>query len=214
MLRQGISRKYQGFTLVEVIAVISVLSVIAVLGCGFFISAVKANRLIHVQADLLSEALWLEQRVNRQLRQASPHGFRLSHQRRCLQFLPMLPGEEGMALPRSAVASRTPHAFCLIDHELRYYFTIAAVNTEMVNREMVNGETANRDFVNKPLNLSADYDVIARGVLPLDPAAGLFSRVAGCGHCIRLSVQWRQQEFTLNREWVVASAYYRGTNKE
>lgn len=77
-----------GFTLIELVAVIVILSVVAIGAFSFIGLGASIYSDAKERDQLLSEARFVLERLNREIRSAVPNSVRVSADGRCLEFLP------------------------------------------------------------------------------------------------------------------------------
>ncbi len=91
MMTFFVINKYQkGFTLFEMVIVMTILSIILVVGSNLIITLIKGQRLVKSESQLLVDAQLSGDRIKKQLRNALPFSARVTNNRRCLSFLPII----------------------------------------------------------------------------------------------------------------------------
>ncbi len=81
----------KGFTLIELILVIMILGIISTGLIGFITTGVNIYKNIHYRDVLISDARFVVERLNREVRQALPNSVRLLNQSgvQCMEFAPV-----------------------------------------------------------------------------------------------------------------------------
>ncbi|MBX2807477.1 MAG: type II secretion system GspH family protein [Cellvibrionaceae bacterium] len=151
-----VKKPFSGFTLIELLAVMLILSIIIAMGVGFFVSTTQSMAVFTRSHHLLVNSQWAVALMSRQLRLASPDSLHLTHNAQCLQFLPLIGNVDKLSpVVRDEVARDKPvvasnraiganstffrrfyrvgprAAFCVVDHELRYYQGLSSTVTRM-----------------------------------------------------------------------------------
>ncbi len=116
MISFTVNKYHKGFTLFEMIIVMTILSIILVIGSNIVISLIKGQRLIKNESQLITDVQLTNDRIKKQLRNALPFSPRVTNNRRCLTFLPIIAGgfylsplpDQSNALPPSGRSSPIP----------------------------------------------------------------------------------------------------------
>jgi MSHA biogenesis protein MshO len=82
----------QGFTLIELITVIIVLSILAVLGGRFIVESTDSYRSTQTRSLLMNTGRQAIERMTRQLRVSLPSSVRITNNKMCLEFMPIVSG--------------------------------------------------------------------------------------------------------------------------
>lgn len=129
---QSVSRRQQGFTLVELVAVIVILSIIAAMGTTFVVRSMESYRSTQTRALIVNTARPALERMTRQLRGALPYSVRVVNGGNCVEFMPIagggnyieiVPDSENGAAPKNTIAV-SPYA---LDFGTARYVTIGAM---------------------------------------------------------------------------------------
>ncbi|MDZ7924270.1 MAG: prepilin-type N-terminal cleavage/methylation domain-containing protein [Marinagarivorans sp.] len=82
--------KYQGFTLVELIAVIVIIGIISALGSGFMINLLDSHKVLETQSHLVRRGNLIVEQISRPLRMSVPNSVRVSASGNCIEYLPIV----------------------------------------------------------------------------------------------------------------------------
>ena len=85
----GRSNQSRGFTLIELITVIVILAIVAAMGSSFVVSAMESYNSTQQRSKLINRSRQALERMGRQLRDALPHGVRVTNSNNCVEFLPV-----------------------------------------------------------------------------------------------------------------------------